>query len=1302
MDLTAEQHKGISTFIQDWSRDSKLEVETSFGLNGVVDSNTFLQIAQRLRTKGFEVLPQEDYLNIITPKHIRLSLQGLGVLQTYCKDDTLQHKSFTAMIKDRAVPDSNIDLREYDIRFKIRREEEISSDDPRIKEMMNTWNTQKKAFRLIRRWSFKGKGIRVDMSIVRQTPNVPGSGEYQWSTTFLQRNVLQELSRYEVEVELLHGTEYTDTPEKALKALISGVGEVQRAIQKNSLLIRNSVAQAVRTEYLQVTGSDRFRGVGPVTMQVQNMTKDIVDGIPNIRSGYNVTDKADGLRAMGFVDHTGELYLIDQSLNVYRTGLKNPKCTQSIVDGEWVTVTKDGKPIHHYLIFDIYHYNNEQISKAPFVAFNEGLLDTGAASRYNKMKEWFDRWQDGVEVIAKGVTDASRLMIALKRFSFASANNDSIFKRGCASILDSSRIYHTDGLILTSNSEPIPDKAGVRFNQQFKWKPAKDNTVDFLIEYEHNPVSPKIDKVTSTIHPSNGTSVNYKTMRLYVGGEKGAEFDNPRNAILSQLPIINDKNGDVKQYRPILFNPLDFPDTMANICHVVVEMDTETMEEFVMTEDTKEPISNRSIVEMRYEPSREPGWRWVPSRIRHDKTERLLRATAQAKAKGGKIKYSGMMNDEAVANSVWNSIHDPVTESMIRNGTEMPTEEEMKDILKIRESEVGKKYYERKAPKENIALVKGLLDFHNKYIKNDILIKRALQGGNKKLLDLACGKGGDLYKWYFGRAEYVMGVDIAGENITNPTDGAYRRYVDAIREFSQGRVPKIAFAIGNSSKALVSGEAAPNPEERDIMRSVFGKDQPEGPIPKYIQNVMAGTFRGGADVAACMFAIHYFFESEETLNGLLRNLSDTVKVGGTFIGCCFDGDKIFQMLRTVPKGQSKTGQDGDVPIWTITKDYDHAELIPDESAIGLGIDVNFISIGSTHKEYLVPFELLTAKLATIGFRLLNTNELAELSLTSSTNTFDVSHTMAEKGNAKKKYNMSDSVKQFSFLNRWFIFKRHGLIAEKEVVIAKNGIVKDVADDDGKEDADGIVIPESAMGVPATAAPTAAATATATAATAALPPPTHKFAPNDIFRFGADVPISDSLKIGDTAAGRWISPTAPFPIPDPNDENVKYPTIEHYMAAMKIQLATDKPEMAKTLMSDKGKIHQDFATKRRIQSPAKESAADFNLLAEEATEVRKKSAKAFLTQSGVKITKEQDWISNKDTILRTALQYRWDNDKRFHDIIEACRNQLKYLLYSTSVSNTASDLGGTRDIKTLTIKGENKMGKIIMEIAGFKW
>ena len=193
MDLTSDQSKDLTKFIQDWSNDSTFELETSFGVGGIVDSNTFLQIAQRLRTKGFKVLPQDDYLNIITPKHVRFTIQGLGVVQSYCKDDTIKDKLFSAMLKDRAFPESNIDLKEYDIRFKIRREEELGTADPRVVDLINTWEHQQKAFRLIRRWSFEGNGIRVDMSMVRQTPNVPGKGDYQWSTTFLQKNVLAEL-----------------------------------------------------------------------------------------------------------------------------------------------------------------------------------------------------------------------------------------------------------------------------------------------------------------------------------------------------------------------------------------------------------------------------------------------------------------------------------------------------------------------------------------------------------------------------------------------------------------------------------------------------------------------------------------------------------------------------------------------------------------------------------------------------------------------------------------------------------------------------------------------------------------------------------------------------------------------------------------------------------------------------------------------------------------------------------------------------------------------------------------------------
>ena len=353
MDLTADQLRLLTKFIDDWSKDKRLELETTFGTGGTVDSTTFLHIAQRLRDRGFEVLPQDDRLSIITPSFIRLTLQGLGVIQGYCKDNSLKGKPYTAMFKDRAFPESNLDLNEYNMRFKVRREEDLSADDPRIVALLNNWETQRKAFRLIRRWTFRGKGIRIDMSMVRQTPHMPGKTEYDWATTFLQHNIFKDVPRYEVEVELLHDTEYTGTPKDAIKALISGVGEVQRAIQKNTLLIRNSVANAVRAEYKAMLKTDKFRGVSPITLGIQNMTMEsaelaeatgtaAADGnaIANIRQGYNVTDKADGLRAMGFVNKDGELYLIDMSMNIIRTGLKNEKCASSLVDGEWVTISK--------------------------------------------------------------------------------------------------------------------------------------------------------------------------------------------------------------------------------------------------------------------------------------------------------------------------------------------------------------------------------------------------------------------------------------------------------------------------------------------------------------------------------------------------------------------------------------------------------------------------------------------------------------------------------------------------------------------------------------------------------------------------------------------------------------------------------------------------------------------------------------------------------------------------------------------------------------------------------------------------
>ena len=337
MELTKDQFANLQRLVHEWSLHNTYELETGFGVNGVVDSNTFLQIAQRLRMKGFKPTPQEDYLNIITPSNHRFTIQGLGLVQTYCQDDAIDTKQYTVMLKDRLdrAERSNLNLEEYNIRMKIRREQPIEGENAAVKQLLQNWKTERKAFRLIRRWSFEASGVRMDLSMVRQSPTVPErQGEYDWSTTFLQHNILSQIPRYEVEVELLRNAS-TTSEDTALKALIRGVGEVLRAIQKNTLLITKSMTAQVQREYRTMMGVNEFRGVNPVTLEMKNIVPLIDASIPNIRSGYNVTDKADGLRAMGFINQKGDLFLFDQSMNVYRTGLHNEACANTLLDGEW-------------------------------------------------------------------------------------------------------------------------------------------------------------------------------------------------------------------------------------------------------------------------------------------------------------------------------------------------------------------------------------------------------------------------------------------------------------------------------------------------------------------------------------------------------------------------------------------------------------------------------------------------------------------------------------------------------------------------------------------------------------------------------------------------------------------------------------------------------------------------------------------------------------------------------------------------------------------------------------------------------
>jgi predicted NAD-dependent protein-ADP-ribosyltransferase YbiA (DUF1768 family) len=506
----------------------------------------------------------------------------------------------------------------------------------------------------------------------------------------------------------------------------------------------------------------------------------------------------------------------------------------------------------------------------------------------------------------------------------------------------------------------------------------------------------------------------------------------------------------------------------------------------------------------------------------------------------------------------------------------------------------------------------------------------------------------------------------------------------------------MAFVIGDGSKNMSSGEAGATLEDKVILQSTLGKTIPQGVVPPYIEKEMASRFKMGADIISCMFATHYFFEAKEKFDGFLQNIAENLKIGGYFIGCCFDGEKTFEFL----KGrESRQGMEGESLLWTITKKYDADEIPGGDEAFGMPIDVEFISIGVPHREYLVPFNLLTEKMRSIGCDLCSADDLAGLGLKTSTELFGDSHKVAAK--AGRKFPMTPAVEQFSFLNRWFIFRRYGAApAEPEAEGVQTAAKVSLRRSAATNATAAAQAPGNEQG-PATAA---AEQGPATAATAANGK--KKYAAAELLQFFQEAAAQDRLKIGDATGLRWIAPGSPFPILDPvlpeSGKADSYPSIEHFLAGMRYKVATDKPGLSQSMFGTQGSIHQKYLRQRAAEmgvgagATALSDDRDAKLLVEEIKEVHDEMRLAAMKRWKAKFD-EARWSAVKDDLLKEAVRQRWTKDARFRTVVEAAKQQGKTLLFYTG--SASSEYGGKRT-QDGTLEGENKLGKAIMEIAGF--
>nr|POE75505.1 mrna cap guanine-n7 methyltransferase [Quercus suber] len=200
--------------------------------------------------------------------------------------------------------------------------------------------------------------------------------------------------------------------------------------------------------------------------------------------------------------------------------------------------------------------------------------------------------------------------------------------------------------------------------------------------------------------------------------------------------------------------------------------------------------------------------------------------------------------------------------------------------------------------------IKGLRSLNN-WIKSTLIQKfskpEVISEHGVTVLDMACGKGGDLGKWEkapITPALYV-GCDIADVSI----DQAKQRHAETLRRHNprHRRQPMQA-------QFYVQDTFGSSLDHIPIIRQV-GFNPNAGPGNGVIGG---GMMTGGFDVVSMMFALHYSFEREDLARQMLKNVAGALKKGGRFFGVMPNSDvitsKVKQVLQSEAAGQTPATQ----------------------------------------------------------------------------------------------------------------------------------------------------------------------------------------------------------------------------------------------------------------------------------------------------------------------------------------------------------------------------------------------------------
>ncbi|AGC01974.1 mRNA-capping enzyme [Acanthamoeba polyphaga moumouvirus] len=858
---------------------------------------------------------------------------------------------------------------------------------------------EKILYRYKNRYSFIIDDItRIDITDVKETPNI-------WELS-------RKISNYEIELE------FTNNKIKS-NQVFEKIFDLLRIVQNTEIPIGIRESKQVITDYqnlLNLRSSNHLDSRNVVSIETQH----IVKFVPN---RYAITDKADGERYFLFSTPNG-VYLLSTNLTVKKVNIPvlQKDFQNMLLDGELIDI--DGKEL--FMVFDVVYHNgidyrydtnytlthriiiiNDIIDKA----FNNLIPFTDYTDKYNnleldKIKEFYSNeiktyWKN----FSKKLKNYSGLFISRKLY-FVPYGIDSsevfmyadLVWKLC--VYDQLTPYKLDGIIYTPIASPYMIKTSANeldsVPMEYKWKPPSQNSIDFYVKFDKDARGNEAIYYDNAVVRGEGRP--YKVCGLFVGLNKGGE----------EKPIAF-KVAGVEQKAFIYLTNDEALDLSGNV------INDNTVVEFIFDN---------------FKTDMDDPYKWIPVRTRYDKTESVQKY---------RKKYG---NNLHIATRIWRTITNPVTEEIIAAlGNASTFEKEMSKLVKMNESynKQSFSYYQK-----NTSNAIGMRAFNN-FIKSNMITTYCKD--KDSVLDIGCGRGGDLIKFIHANIREYVGLDIDNNGLYVINDSAFNRYKNLKK--TNKNVPPMTF-INADARGLFNVEA-----QEKILPNMSESNK------KLINNYLSSNKK--YDAINCQFTIHYYLSDDISWNNFCQNINNHIKDNGYLLITCFDGQLIYDKLKGKQKySSSYTDNFGKKNIFfEINKIYSDEEIKP----VGMAIDIynSLISNPGTYqREYLVFPDFLQKSLKDqCGLELVETDmfynifNLYRNYFTINNGTFSTGEISSKRYNEIKDFYLalegkSSSVTEsdiafasfkLAMLNRYYIFKKKTVINITEPSHIVSGVNK---------------------------------------------------------------------------------------------------------------------------------------------------------------------------------------------------------------------------------------------------------------------